>query len=79
MKKQEKISRQLKWQRKKISLGLCQICGEHAVTKVFCEKHRNKSKIRSHKWRKQHSEYQKEWHKKHPNYYKEYRKKMDDK
>ncbi len=43
----EKVSRQLKWQRKNKELGLCRQCGEKTIeNKVFCLQCREKHNIR---------------------------------
>jgi hypothetical protein len=77
------LSRQRHWQKKKLSQGLCIICGKEKIFKGHrCKKHykpfykrvqewqkRNPDSLK--KWRKKHPKYMKEWRKKHPNYMKE--------
>jgi len=50
--KTKKITRQYKWQLKKIKEGKCIICGQDVVIKKFCEEHRVKANKIAKKWRK---------------------------
>jgi hypothetical protein len=41
----KKISRQRKWQIKKMNEGKCIICGKKIVVKCYCQKHRIQNNI----------------------------------